>query len=98
MRGARLGLMVVLALGTVACGSGTDSSSSGDASSDGSTSPPIVRVSAPRYTGYHMPSSSMEPTLHCAKPGFGCGASQPDRLLVQSFDSAAPRRGDIVVF
>jgi signal peptidase I len=39
----------------------------------------------------------MEPTLHCARPGVGCGASHPDRLLVHSFDSA-PNRGDIVVF
>ena len=44
-----------------------------------------------------MPSSSMEPTLHCAKPGIGCGALHPDRLLVRGFDSGQ-RRGDIVVF
>jgi signal peptidase I len=39
----------------------------------------------------------MEPTLHCAKPGYGCEASHPDRLLVRPFDFA-PSRGEIVVF
>ena len=95
----RLFLLALLAVGTAACGgsSGTSGTTSNRSSSGGSVNPPVVHVSAPRYTGYHMPSSSMEPTLHCAKPGFGCGASHPDRLLVRSFDSA-PSRGDIVVF
>ena len=39
----------------------------------------------------------MEPTLHCAKPGVGCLAPYPDRLVVRPFDNA-PRRGEIVVF
>ena len=39
----------------------------------------------------------MEPTLHCGKPGIGCLASQPDRLLVRPFASD-PSRGEIVVF
>jgi signal peptidase I len=91
----RVGRLLVLAslmFAGVGC-----SSAQGVGSDGSSTNPPVVRVSAPRYTGYHMPSSSMEPTLHCAKPGFGCGALHPDRLLVAAFGSA-PRRGDIVVF
>jgi signal peptidase I len=95
MRIARLIPLALLALIGVGCGS--SSGPGGDSSNDSSTSPPVVHVSAPRYTGYHMPSSSMEPTLHCAKPGFGCGASHPDRLLVTAFTSD-PARGDIVVF
>jgi signal peptidase I len=94
MRIARLVPLALLALGGVACGAGSPVQVSGDGSSN---SPPVVHVSAPRYTGYHMPSSSMEPTLHCAKPAFGCGASHPDRLLVKAFTSD-PARGDIVVF
>ena len=102
--GGRLGgvlLFALLALLTAGCGGshGSDSTS-GSRASDGSgngVNPPVVHVSAPKYTGYHMPSSSMEPTLHCAKPGFGCGASHPDRLLVRRYDST-PRRGEIVVF
>jgi signal peptidase I len=91
----RLFVLVLLALATVACG--TSASRSSNSSEGGSTSPFVVRVSAPKYTGYHMPSSSMEPTLHCGKPGIGCGATHPDRLLVQAFASD-PIRGDIVVF
>ena len=99
MRWCQVLVLALLALGPVACGgsSATRAAHSTAGSSSGSTNPPVVRVSAPRYTGYHQPSSSMEPTLHCAKPAFGCEAAHPDRLLVRSFTSA-PNRGDIVVF
>jgi hypothetical protein len=90
MRIGRLVPLALVALGGVGCGG----SSSGPAknSSGRSTSPLVVHVSAPRHTGYHMPSSSMEPTLHFAKPGIGCLASHPDSLLVRRFNNA-PRRG-----
>ena len=49
---------------------------------------------------YRVPSSSMEPTLHCARPAFGCEASFSDRVLACRFcyRLADPKRGDIVVF
>ncbi|HEY2327393.1 MAG TPA: signal peptidase I [Gaiellaceae bacterium] len=49
---------------------------------------------------YRIPSSSMEPTLHCARPGSGCEASFSDRVLACRicFDLFGPKRGDIVVF
>jgi signal peptidase I len=49
---------------------------------------------------YRIPSSSMEPTLHCAHPGAECEASVSDRVLACRFcfDFRVPRRGDIVVF
>ncbi|HZT92348.1 MAG TPA: signal peptidase I [Gaiellaceae bacterium] len=49
---------------------------------------------------YRIPSSSMEPTLHCAKPGAGCEARFSDRVLACRFcyDLWSPKRGDIVVF
>lgn len=43
-----------------------------------------------------VPSSSMEPTLHCAKPGYGCGAGIADRVVAQV--GKAVKRGDIIVF
>jgi signal peptidase I len=92
MHVGRLPVLAFLLFVGIGCGNTVGAGSDG-----GSTNPPVVQVSAPRYTGYHMPSASMEPTLHCAKPGFGCGASHPDRLLVRAFGSA-PSRGDIVVF
>jgi signal peptidase I len=49
---------------------------------------------------YRIPSSSMEPTLHCARPAFGCEARFSDRVLACRFcyRVADPKRGDIVVF
>jgi len=46
---------------------------------------------------YIIPSSSMEPTLHCARPRFGCESNQADRILVREYDEQQqPARGDIV--
>jgi signal peptidase I len=49
---------------------------------------------------YRIPSSSMEPTLHCARPGTGCEARFSDRVLANRFiyHFKDPARGDIVVF
>lgn len=49
---------------------------------------------------YRIPSSSMEPTLHCAKPGSGCLAHFSDRVLANRFiyHFRDPKRGEIIVF
>jgi signal peptidase I len=47
---------------------------------------------------YRVPSSSMEPTLHCARPGLGCEGAQMDRVAAHPYGDSDPRRGDIVVF
>ena len=49
---------------------------------------------------YRIPSSSMEPTLHCARPAPGCEASISDRVLANRFiyDFESPKRGQIIVF
>jgi signal peptidase I len=49
---------------------------------------------------YRIPSSSMEPTLHCAGAGLGCTARFSDRVLANRFiyHFTDPKRGDIVVF
>jgi signal peptidase I len=49
---------------------------------------------------YRIPSSSMEPTLHCARPAPGCEASYSDRVLANRFiyDFESPKRGQIIVF
>jgi signal peptidase I len=49
---------------------------------------------------YRIPSASMEPTLHCARPGSGCLASTSDRVLVNrlAYDFGSPQRGQVVVF
>ena len=47
---------------------------------------------------YRVPSSSMEPTLHCARPGLGCQAQQMDKVAARSYGDEKPARGDIVVF
>jgi signal peptidase I len=49
---------------------------------------------------YRIPSSSMEPTLHCARPGPGCEAHFSDRVLACRicYRFSSPGRGQIVVF
>ncbi len=49
---------------------------------------------------YRIPTPSMEPTLHCAKPVSGCLSRVADRVLVNRlvYRFHEPRRGDIVVF
>jgi signal peptidase I len=49
---------------------------------------------------YRIPSSSMEHTLNCARPGLGCRGSSDDRVLALKleYDFEAPQRGQIVVF
>jgi signal peptidase I len=49
---------------------------------------------------YRIPSSSMEPTLHCARPAPGCEAGFSDRVLACRFCYRlwSPHRGDIIVF
>jgi signal peptidase I len=49
---------------------------------------------------YRIPSASMEPTLHCARPESGCEAGYSDRVLANRFiyHFRDPERGDIVVF
>jgi signal peptidase I len=45
---------------------------------------------------YRMPSASMEPTFHCAKPAPGCSGSHEDRVLALKYVHWG--RGDVVVF
>ena len=49
---------------------------------------------------YRIPSSSMEPTLHCAKPAPGCEGHFSDRVLANRFiyRFRDPKRGEIIVF
>jgi len=49
---------------------------------------------------YRIPSSSMEHTLHCARPVAGCLGSTSDRVLVNklAYHAHPIHRGDIVVF
>ena len=49
---------------------------------------------------YQIPTSSMEPTLHCARPSAGCLATFSDRVLANrlAYRFRDPRRGEIVVF
>jgi signal peptidase I len=51
-------------------------------------------------TLYRTPSSSMEPTLHCAKPAAGCEAEHQDRVLASRvvYRLRDPQRGDLVAF
>jgi signal peptidase I len=48
---------------------------------------------------YRIPSSSMEPTLHCARPGGWCLGSHSDRVIVNrlAYRFEDPKRGQIVV-
>jgi signal peptidase I len=60
----------------------------------------VLAIKAWVVNPYRIPSSSMEPTLHCARPGTGCVARFSDRVLANRFiyHLRDPRRGEIVVF
>jgi signal peptidase I len=60
----------------------------------------VLAIKAWVVNPYRIPSSSMEPTLHCARPAQGCEASTSDRVLANRFiyHFRSPRRGEIVVF
>ena len=60
----------------------------------------VLAIKAWVVNPYRIPSSSMEPTLHCARPAAGCEASTSDRVLANRFiyHFRSPRRGEIVVF
>jgi len=60
----------------------------------------VLLVKAYIVNPYRIPSSSMETTLHCAKPAIGCEARFSDRVLANRFlyHLRDPRRGEIIVF
>jgi signal peptidase I len=60
----------------------------------------VLAIKAWIVNPYRIPSSSMEPTLHCARPEQGCESSTSDRVLANRFiyHFRAPKRGEIVVF
>jgi signal peptidase I len=60
----------------------------------------VLLVKAYVVNPYRIPSSSMEPTLHCAQPASGCEARFSDRVLANRFiyHVRDPERGEIVVF
>jgi signal peptidase I len=60
----------------------------------------VLAIKAWVVNPYRIPSSSMEPTLHCARPDPGCEADFSDRVLACRFCYRFwnPGRGDIVVF
>jgi len=60
----------------------------------------VLAIKAWVVNPYRIPSSSMEPTLHCGKPGQGCLARFSDRVLANRFifHFRKPHRGEIVVF
>jgi signal peptidase I len=60
----------------------------------------VVALKAWVVNPYRIPSSSMEPTLHCARPGPGCEAGTSDRILANRFiyHFRNPKRKEIVVF
>jgi signal peptidase I len=60
----------------------------------------VLAIKAWVVNPYRIPSSSMEPTLHCARPATGCEARFSDRVLANRFlyHFKKPERGDIVVF
>ena len=60
----------------------------------------VLAIKAWVVNPYRIPTSSMEPTLHCAAPSEGCEARTSDRVLACRFcyHLHPPHRRDIVVF
>ena len=55
----------------------------------------VLAIKAYVVNPYRIPSSSMEPTLHCARPGSGCESRWSDRVLANRFiyHFRDPKRG-----
>jgi signal peptidase I len=60
----------------------------------------VLAIKAFVINPYRIPTSSMEPTLHCARPSSECEARFSDRVLAcrLCYRLSDPKRGDIVVF
>jgi signal peptidase I len=60
----------------------------------------VLAVKAWVVNPYRIPTPSMEPTLHCARPEAYCEGGSSDRVLANRFiyHFRDPRRGEIVVF
>jgi signal peptidase I len=60
----------------------------------------VLAIKAWVVNPYRIPSSSMEPTLHCARPAPGCEARFSDRVLANRFvyHFRSPKRGEVIVF
>jgi len=60
----------------------------------------VLVVKAEVANPYRIPTASMEPTFHCARPAAGCLAGLSDRIIANRFiyRFRSPRRGEIVVF
>jgi signal peptidase I len=60
----------------------------------------VLAVKVEVANPYRVPSASMEPTLHCARPASGCLAGRSDRVIANRFIFRLrdPRRAEIVVF
>ncbi len=60
----------------------------------------VLAIKAWVVNPYRIPTSSMEPTLHCARPSPGCEAGFSDRVLADRviYHFRSPHRGEIVVF
>jgi signal peptidase I len=60
----------------------------------------VLAIKAWVVNPYRIPSSSMESTLHCARPAAGCESRFSDRVLANRFiyRFTDPQRGDVVVF
>ena len=60
----------------------------------------VLAIKAWVVNPYRIPTSSMEPRLHCARPGPGCLARFSDRVLANRliYRFRDPKRGEIIVF
>jgi signal peptidase I len=47
---------------------------------------------------YRIPSSAMEPTIHCGRPGIGCEGDADDDVQTESVRTGSLRRGEIIIF
>jgi signal peptidase I len=85
----RLSVLVAFAFSCASCGGGADTSNG---------SLPVQTITTPARTiTYSMPSSSMEPTLHCARPGSECESATADGAMTEE-PARGIKRGDVVVF
>jgi signal peptidase I len=94
-------ILIAAAVGVVGAAPGSVAMASSADPTPAQVRAVLARLQIAPRTGdraFTIPSSAMEPTLHCARPGVACLGVAADRIITRPYSAGKPRRGEIVAF